>query len=189
MKVSRRDLVKLLFAGFASAFTTMILGGSREDHVRPPGAVREEVFPIACVRCGRCAGVCPTRAIKILPLTAGVNAFTPVVEGVCVQCWECARVCPSGALKYSEGLRADIGTAVIDRDACVVWSSQGRCRRCYNVCRREAVGAIEISGGGPRVLVEECIGCGRCVEVCPWQAITVVSGGACRTEWEPRVKL
>lgn len=180
--------MKLSIAGLASTFITVALRGSRRDFVRPPGAVTEEVFPVACVRCGRCAEVCPSGAIKILPLTAGFNAFTPVVEGVCIGCWECARVCPSGALRYSKDLVADIGTAVIDRDACIVWSRGGKCRKCYNVCRRESVGAIEISGGGPRVLVEDCVGCGRCVEACPWDAITVVAGGACRTGWEPRVK-
>ena len=188
LNVSRRDLIRLSIVGFASTFITIILGGSRKEYVRPPGAVIEDVFPIACVRCGRCAEACPTGAIKILPLSTGVNAFTPVVEGICLQCWECAKVCPSGALKYSEDLVADIGTAVIDKDTCIVWSSGGRCRRCYNVCRRESAGAIEISGGGPRVLVEECVGCGRCVEVCPRDAIIVVPGGAFRVEWEPRVK-
>lgn|GEM_PF-7130324 len=66
LNVSRRDLIRLSIVGFASTFITIILGGSRKEYVRPPRAVIEDVFPIACVRCGRCAEACPKtdRALK-----------------------------------------------------------------------------------------------------------------------------
>lgn len=46
-----------------------------------------------CVRCGRCAGICPAKALE---LRAGKIAFD---ESKCVRCYCCGEVCPAAAVE------------------------------------------------------------------------------------------
>ncbi len=71
--------------------------------LRPPGAINENAFASACVRCGQCVQACPYDTLKLATLASGLSAGTPyfVARDIpCEMCEDipCAKVCPSGAL-------------------------------------------------------------------------------------------
>ena len=48
-----------------------------KKYFRPPGALPEIGFLAACTRCGKCAEVCPPRAILTVRPDGGLAAGTP----------------------------------------------------------------------------------------------------------------
>ncbi|MBX3249873.1 MAG: 4Fe-4S dicluster domain-containing protein [Myxococcales bacterium] len=170
--------------GAAAAFAEprRPMGGVR---LRPPGALPEEAFTDACVRCFRCANACPNDTIRFHGLGAGLKqAFTPYVharERGCVLCGECAEACPTGALRPFEVSRegwiaaVDMGKARLNEDLC--FSYHGRtCGACYRACplagQAMTIGLYE----APTVHPEHCVGCGLCEQACLHlpQAIRVI---------------
>jgi len=139
------------------------------NRLRPPGAVDERSFTGRCIRCGRCAEVCPYRAIIPLDARDGVNAGTPLIraeEVPCYLCMECVAVCPTGALQRIELAETRMGTAVIDHHTCVAWTEETLCRTCYSVCPlRDS--AIHLTEFKPHVDPDRCAGCGICAHACP----------------------
>jgi len=139
------------------------------NRLRPPGAVDEKTFTGRCIRCGRCAEVCPYRAILPLEATDGVHAGTPLIqvdEIPCYLCMECVEVCPTGALQRIELAETRMGTAVINRHTCMAWTDDTLCRTCYSVCPLRDT-AIHLTEFKPHVNPAACTGCGICAHACP----------------------
>ncbi|MEW6690609.1 MAG: ferredoxin-type protein NapG [Pseudomonadota bacterium] len=151
--------------------------------LRPPGALDEERFLGACLRCGLCVRACVPKALRLAQLGDGVGAGTPYFvarEVPCEMCPEihCVKACPSGALDKSlEDIdRSRMGLAVlVDQETCL--NFQGlRCEVCYRVCpligkaitleprhnERTGKHAMFI----PVVHSERCTGCGKCERAC-----------------------
>ncbi len=66
--------------------------------LRPPGAINENAFASACVRCGQCVQACPYDTLKLATLASGLSAGTPyfVARDIpCEMCEDipCAKVC------------------------------------------------------------------------------------------------
>ena len=110
--------------------------------LRPPGAINENAFASACVRCGQCVQACPYDTLKLATLASGLSAGTPyfVARDIpCEMCEDipCAKVCPSGALdREIESIDdARMGLAVlVDQENCL--NFQGlRCDVCYRATR------------------------------------------------------
>lgn len=181
MTLHRRDLLKLLGAavgvgGVASASASPPpADGVGVDRLRPPGAVPEDEFLRRCIRCGRCAGACPYRAIVPGDLNAGAEAGAPLVDvrtEPCQLCMLCVDVCPTGALRPVGMEETRMGLAVIDHATCVAWTGETLCRTCYSVCPlRDS--AIHLPEFRP-VVDDACTGCGICVHACP---VTLPDGG------------
>jgi ferredoxin-type protein NapG len=140
--------------------------------LRPPGALPEREFLARCLRCGKCAQVCPYRSIRIAGLLDGLELMgTPFIRARDTPCWlcmKCTAVCPSGALdrkvKAKESVR--MGTAAIDRNACLAW--QGTlCRSCYDDCPLFNEALVMDAELRPVVNEKKCVGCGVCEHVCP----------------------
>lgn len=151
--------------------------------LRPPGALSEEAFDRACVRCGQCVQACPYDTLKLATLASGLSAGTPyfVARDIpCEMCEEvpCARVCPSGALDKQIPTIDDarMGLAVLlDQENCL--NFQGlRCDVCYRDCPKldEAI-TLELDRNLrtgkharflPTVHSASCTGCGKCEKVC-----------------------
>ena len=100
--LTRRAL--LGFAGKGAG--VLALGGLvgfldlRRKFYRPPGTLPEEAFLSTCVRCDKCARVCPEGLITPVLFTESiVNAGTPRLIGPCPRCLRCTRTCPTGALR------------------------------------------------------------------------------------------
>lgn len=57
----------------------------------------------------------------------------------------------------------------------VIDFKDARCRHCYKCVRHCAVKAISVIDEQARIMVDHCINCGRCLEVCPQNAKTFAS--------------
>jgi ferredoxin-type protein NapG len=128
--------------------------------LRPPGALPEEDFLKACVKCGLCAEACVNRdsnrnkdgstrpgTLKMAKggdhKLIGTPFFIPT-EVPCYMCDDipCVPVCPSGALDMPTLLnkeeeldinKARMGLAVVHKESCIAfWGIQ--CDACYRAC-------------------------------------------------------
>ncbi|GEM_PF-1898474 len=75
---------------------------------RPPGALRGAAFYEACIGCGDCAEICPTKAIEL------DFAACPVVrnDARCTQCGLCADVCSREAIRLTDLTRRRLAQLV-----------------------------------------------------------------------------
>ncbi|PVZ68981.1 ferredoxin-type protein NapG [Pelagibaculum spongiae] len=151
--------------------------------LRPPGALPEEDFLSACVRCGMCVRDCPYDILKLGrvfdPVTTGTPYFT-ARKASCEMCEDipCVRNCPTNALdrQMEDIVDARIGLAVlIDHETCLNYRGL-RCDVCYRVCPLidEAI-TLDMQRNTrtgfhakfiPIVHSEYCTGCGKCEEAC-----------------------
>jgi len=129
--------------------------------LRPPGAIKENDFLSACIKCGLCAEACQNRETNRDKETGlakkgtlkmakggdhrliGTPFFIPT-EVPCFMCEDipCVPVCPSGALDQlsvsnDKGEldinRASMGLAVVHKESCIAfWGIQ--CDACYRAC-------------------------------------------------------
>jgi len=129
--------------------------------LRPPGALAEEDFLKACIKCGLCSEACLNRESNIDQETGkqrdgtikmakggdhvlvGTPFFVPR-DVPCYMCEDipCVPVCPSGALDMPSLLdqkgeldinKARMGLAVVHKESCVAfWGLQ--CDACYRAC-------------------------------------------------------
>ncbi|CAA6818456.1 MAG: Ferredoxin-type protein NapG (periplasmic nitrate reductase) [uncultured Sulfurovum sp.] len=129
--------------------------------LRPPGALKEEDFLAACIKCGLCAEACVNRETNIDrdtgkprpgtlqmakggdSLLIGTPFFVPT-EVPCYMCEDipCVPVCPSGALDMPSLInekneldinKASMGLAVVHKESCIAyWGIQ--CDACYRAC-------------------------------------------------------
>ena len=151
--------------------------------IRPPGALDEEAFLAACLRCGLCVRDCPYDTLRLADLLEPLPLGTPyfVARQIpCEMCEDipCVAACPSGALDkgLTDIVDARMGTAVmVDQENCLAYRGL-RCEVCYNICplQGEAI-KLEMSsnprGTGharfiPMTYADVCTGCGKCEEAC-----------------------
>ena len=207
LQLDRRRLLSAAGAGLAAVVlpkvgwgamrtqaTEKVLKVSSARLIRPPGALAEEEFVTACVRCGECMKVCQMNALQPAFGEGGLEALgTPIIVprmGPCIQpCDLCGAVCPTRALEpftVEEKSHLYLGTASIDRSTCIAWAADRQCLVCDEACSYDAISQKEVEGI-PRPVVHEdiCVGCGICEWVCPVEplgAIRVYSSGD-RRHW------
>ncbi len=147
--------------------------------LRPPGAQGEMNFFASCIRCGKCAQVCPYRSIIVASLLDGLSMMgMPYIrarEIPCYLCMKCPPVCPSGALDRKLAHMQDVrmGTAIIDKKTCLPW--QGTlCRSCYENCPIFNEAIIMDDQLRPVVDQNKCVGCGICENVCPVDPAAII---------------
>ena len=151
--------------------------------IRPPGAIDEDKFQGACIRCGLCVRDCPFDVLRLSELGEKVPLGTPYVvarEAPCEMCEDipCVKACPTGALDQSleniDDARMGLA-AVIDQENCLAFRGL-RCEVCLNVCplRGKAI-TLDLrhnprSGKHamfvPVVHSDACTGCGKCERAC-----------------------
>ncbi len=152
--------------------------------LRPPGALPEEEFLQRCIRCARCAQVCPNTAIRLKGFGSGLKHLnTPYLrprDQACMLCMKCTQVCPTGALRpisvADETVRAEVrmGRAVVDKSMC--YSYQKRtCGVCIRACPFPGV-AMKTGLYEQPIVTDACVGCGLCERACIHipQAIRIV---------------
>ena len=172
------------------------------EAIRPPGALDEDAFLSACIRCGLCVRSCPYDTLKLAELGLdGVATGTPYFNARSVPCEmcddiPCVTACPTGALAKSLDNIDDaaMGVAVlVDQENCLNFLGL-RCDVCYRVCPviDEAI-TLEASHNArsghhavfaPTVHANRCTGCGKCEQSCvlPEAAIKVLPMRLARAE-------
>ena len=223
LRSGRRDFIAGSLGAAASA--ALVGGGAglfaRQANalppqaLRPPGALSEQDFTAACVRCGLCVRDCPYDTLKLARFGDGVGPGTPYFtarEVACEMCPDipCIKNCPTGALDHAltDIDKARMGLAVlVDQESCLNYLGL-RCDVCYRVCPAidQAI-TLEKSHNPrsdrhalflPTVHSEHCTGCGKCEKGCVLEeaAIKVIPvalaqgrlGGHYRKGWEEKEK-
>ena len=178
-RVSRRA-----WLGVAAVFTGMVASlwprTERRRALRPPAALPEAAFLQRCIRCYRCAEVCPVKAIRFDVGSSLGTRDTPLIiasDRACIACMACTTACPTGALTPTSSdpqivaTTVRMGVPVLNRGKCLAWTGKGICRLCYYVCPYPER-AVRLDGvrQGPLFNADACIGCGLCEEACPTSA-------------------
>ena len=151
--------------------------------IRPPGALPEEEFLGACIRCGLCVRDCPYDILMLGQLGDDVVAGTPYFSartGPCEMCEDipCIPACPTNALDHAltDINESRMGLAVVvDQETCIAFFGL-RCEVCFNVCpiRGEAI-TLDYQHNTrsgkhalfiPIVHSDACTGCGLCEKAC-----------------------
>lgn len=181
----RRFLVQgsaLLALGAAGSTWRLLTTGARSGErwrlpIRPPTASKDDAaFRAACVSCGLCGTVCENGCIKFFgidePMHGASTPFLDVRRRSCTLCMRCTQICPTDALTPVENdldviaEQVDMGTAVVDPDRCL--SYLGRvCGYCHDACPLPGQAIRLVPPALPVVIADGCVGCGRCVELCP----------------------
>lgn len=151
--------------------------------LRPPGALPEEDFLGACIRCGLCVRDCPFDILFLAQPEQAVTTGTPFFTartGPCEMCEDipCVKACPTGALDHglTEIEKAQMGLAVlIDHETCLNFLGL-RCDVCYRVCpaidKAITLELVPNTRTGrhtmflPTVHSDACTGCGKCEKAC-----------------------
>jgi len=151
---------------------------SINEPLRPPGAIKEELFLQKCIRCRKCEEVCPYGSIITAHGDWGLAMGTPIISARDIPCYlcedfPCIDVCPSEALSSvdsKENVR--MGVAVIDESLCFAYNGI-ICRACYERCPIYRVAITLKDELFPEVHEEYCVGCGICVNVCPTEQVSI----------------
>jgi ferredoxin-type protein NapG len=147
--------------------------------LRPPGAVAEQDFLQLCTLCGACDEACPHGSIIAAPARLREAAGTPMIDAFnnpCHMCEDtpCITACDTGALAApppGENEPHKIGVAMLQQHSCLAYN-HSFCSVCVERCPQE--GAIEVDQGKPRIVAQNCTGCGTCHSVCPAPANAIM---------------
>jgi ferredoxin-type protein NapG len=86
--------------------------------LRPPGAIDEDRFLYACIKCGLCVQICPIQAIELAGINEALSYGTPYMNARDQACdfscdsLQCAETCPTAALDFEKFKNA--GLAAIE---------------------------------------------------------------------------
>ena len=187
--MNRRDFIKqglvVTAVGSTTGFSLLsLLENNRNHYFRPPGALPEDEFLAACIRCGKCVQDCPYDTLILGTLSDGENIGTPYInfrKTPCYMCEDipCIAACPTTVLDHSltDITKSNMGTAVItDREACLSLNGV-RCEICYRVCplTSKAITLKKYQQSitkrhtvfEPVIHKDVCTGCGICENACP----------------------
>lgn len=162
--------------------------------LRPPFALNELEFLLACTRCNDCIDACPHDVIFSLPARLGAKAAgTPALDLLnkgCHLCedWPCVSACEVNALlipateqgsekdseQESEAAIPKLAKVSIDESLCLPYSGP-ECGACIDSCPVD--GALTLNMFKPVINQSICTGCALCRESCFTEpkAITVSS--------------
>jgi len=158
--------------------------------LRPPGALPEDEFAGACIRCGLCVRDCPYNILHLARAEEPMSTGTPYFVArqlPCEMCEDipCVKACPTGALDHSltDINRAQMGLAVlVDHETCLNFLGL-RCDICYRICPviDKAItldAQTNVRTGRhtlfiPVVHSAACTGCGKCEKACPTEVASI----------------
>ncbi len=202
--LSRRGFLYSFAGGLTAAFladrTPFTPVQGKHQMVRPPGALPEEEFLRTCIRCGECMKSCVTNTLQPCFWESGLSGlWTPKMDlrfAACEQnCNVCGKVCPTQAIRsvsLEEKTHAKVGTAILLKERCLVWSQDKLCLICDEICPYNAIVFRTIDGyRRPVVIASKCNGCGFCETRCPvggTSAIVVVPDGEIRLKQGSYIK-
>ncbi len=147
--------------------------------LRPPGALDEEAFLGACIKCGQCLQVCPVEAITLADIDEGLGSGVPFIDARKQACdfscdaLSCILACPTGALshelKAKEEVRAGLAE-LVRPDHCLARRGEGFQGLARGRGFDGRLRFAEIDRWNPRPLSEHPYDveiCDLCVRECP----------------------
>lgn len=161
------------------------------ERLRPPGALEEDEFLSACIKCGQCVQVCPVEAIKLSDGDEGFGLGTPYIvprDQACdfsCDATQCVLACPTGALSHEISKKEEVrmGLARVARATqCLAYKGEG----FRGVARGPGYGGLhrytEIDRWTPVRIADHPYDleiCDLCVRECPIEgAISLQPAGA-----------
>lgn len=106
LKNSTVALVSLGAVGVGVNYLKQFNTQNDKTLLRPPGAVNEDEFIYACIKCGLCVQICPVEAVKLAEIKEGLSYGTPYInprEQACdfsCDAMQCVETCPTAALDF-----------------------------------------------------------------------------------------
>jgi ferredoxin-type protein NapG len=143
--------------------------------IRPPYALPELEFLLACTRCDACVDACPHNVIFKLPARRGAQLVgTPALDLLnkgCHLCedWPCVQACEPKALTLPETEEDEqapmplMAMAAINTETCLPYHGP-ECGACAPAC--PVPDAMIWKMEKPKINQETCTGCGLCREAC-----------------------
>lgn len=145
----------------------------RVNWIRPPFALPELEFLLACTRCNQCLEACPHEVIFPLAVRLGADVVgTPALDLInkaCYMCddWPCVQVCEPKALQLPVGEEhkswPKLARLVINTETCLPYLGP-ECGACRDAC--PVPEAMYWKNERPVINEDLCTGCGLCREAC-----------------------
>jgi ferredoxin-type protein NapG len=118
----RRMILRSIGAGAAAIAAGLVgwypVSQRLFDRLRPPGALAEDDFLAACIKCGQCVQVCPVEAIKLADGDEGYGLGVPYIDARAQACdfscdaVQCVLACPTGALSHDIAKKEEVSMGV-----------------------------------------------------------------------------
>ena len=186
--MDRRDFFRKSFGRAAEKAVEVVdnkVAERASRWIRPPFAIPELEFLLACTRCDACIKACPHEIV--FPLSPGNGAEvmnTPALDLLnkgCRLCedWPCVNACETRALllpvvesdntdehgdqQTARAPQPKLARIVIDESVCLPYLGP-ECGACASACIVD--GALQWSMEHPTINQELCTGCAMCREVC-----------------------
>jgi len=139
--------------------------------IRPPYALPELEFLLACTRCNACIEACPHTVIFPLAARLGADVVnTPALDllnKACHLCedWPCVKSCEPAALKIPEEdvVLPKLASISIDETSCLPFMGP-ECGACADSC--PVPNALNWNDNRPVIDKALCTGCGLCRQAC-----------------------
>jgi len=126
-----------------------------------------------CVDCTQpCIASCEPGIIKIHPQSHDYASipYLDFTSSGCTFCGACVEACPI-EIETGNNATPRIGTLVLNRSSCIAWQDI-ICMSCSNACEYKAITTMHQRR--PQIVTSNCTGCGKCVSVCPVNAMGVL---------------
>jgi ferredoxin-type protein NapG len=176
MDSERRQFLRRAFAKTGEQIVKQIddkVVRKAANYIRPPYAIPEMEFLLACTRCNACIEACPHQVIFPLSNRLGTEVLaTPAMSlanKACMLCegYPCVSACEPKALyidvEAEEAAPPKIANIAIDESTCLPFQGP-ECGACVSAC--PIPGAMRLDMEKPVIEPQLCVGCGQCRVAC-----------------------
>ncbi len=150
-------------------------GGLRTCSAMHACSTGETACGYGCLGCGDCVEACQFDAIHINPETG----LAEVDEDKCTACGACTKACPRGIIelrkKGPKGRRVFVSCVNKDKGAAAMKACKAACIGCGKCVKECKFEAITLEGNVSYIDFNKCRLCKKCVDACPTKAIHAVN--------------